>query len=191
MGCEAVEDPLARSALDAELGEQLPEQVGVAEADDRTVQADRVERGHEHLDQLRGPGRRLGTDQLDADLPHLTQLAALRADRPKDAARVGEPERSRLAGVAAGDQAGDRHRHVVAERQHRSRLVGEPVGSGPLRPVAAREGVEVLDRRRRDLGVAAGCEQLEQRRLDRAQLAHLLGEDVARAGGQWLAGHVR
>ena len=56
------------------------------------------------------------------------------------------------------------------------------------RPVAAGERLLVLDRRRRDLPVAARSEQLEERRLDRPQLAHLLGEDVTGAGSAvgWL-----
>ena len=106
MGGQALEDPVAGAALDPELGEELREQVGVAEPDDGAAEADRVERGDQQLDQLRGARRRLGADQLDADLAHLAELAALRTDPAEDARRVGEPERS--LGSAANRRATSR-----------------------------------------------------------------------------------
>ena len=45
--------------------------------------------------------------------------------------------------------------------------------------VAAREHLLVLERRRGDLAVAARVEHAAHRRLDRAQLAHLVGQHVA------------
>ena len=67
--CEAVEDRLAGAiAVDAELGEQLAVEVGVAEPDHRPGEAGGVERRGEHLDDLRGALGGLGADQLDPGL---------------------------------------------------------------------------------------------------------------------------
>ena len=169
-------------ALDLELVEDLAEEVAVAEADHGAFEPERFERRREHLDQLDRPLRRIGADQLDADLAELAELPALRPHPPVDAARVGEAERPLLVGEPARHHAGDRHRHVVAEREHGAGLVEEAVGGRALRPLPLRDHLLVFDRRRRDLLVAALREQAEQRRLDRAQLAHLLREYVAGAG---------
>ena len=134
-----------------------------------------VEGPREDLDHLGGAVRRLGSDQLDAGLRELTHLAALGAYRPVGARDVEEPERRLLGRVAAAHEARDRDRHVGAHRQQRAALVEESVGGRRAVLVAAREDLVVLDGRRRDLAVAAGGEHLDERRLEAAKLAHLVG----------------
>ena len=61
-------------------------------------------------------------------------------------------------------------------------LVEEAVGGVGGAAVAAGEHLVVLDRRRRDLAVAALFEDLDQGQVQPAQLAHLVGQHVARSG---------
>ena len=176
------EHGVARLALDPELGQQLAVEVGVAEADHGAVEAGRVERRLEHLDHLDGPLRRRGADQLDPGLGELAHLAALRAHRAEGVGQVAEPQRHLRVGVAAGDEPRDRHRHVGAQREQVAALVEEAVGGVGGAAVAAGEHLVVLDRGRRDLAVAPALEDLDHRQVQPAQLAHLVGQDVARPG---------
>ncbi len=186
MGGEPGEDRVARLALDAELGQQLAVEVGVAEPDDRPLEAGRVERRLEHLDHLRRPLRRRRTDQLDSGLGELAHLAAL---GPYGAVRVGQvakPQGHLGAGVATGDQARDRHRHVRAQRQQIAAAVEEAVGGIGGAPVTTGEHLVVLDCRRRDLAVAASFEDLDQGEVQAPQLPHLVGQHVAGSGRYWV-----
>ena len=158
---------VARLALDPELGEQLAVEVGVAEPDHGAVEPGGVERRLEHLDHLGRALRRGRPDQLDPGLGELAHLAALRAHRPVGVGDVAEAERRLGVGEAAGDQAGDRDRHVGAQRQQLAALVEEAVGAGGGAAVAARQHLVVLDRRRRDLAVAVALEDLDQARWSR------------------------
>ena len=107
VGGEAGEDRVARLALDAELGEQLAVEVGVAEADHGAVEAGGVERRLEHLDHLGGALRRRGADQLDPGLGELAHLAALRAHRAVGVGQVAEAQR-RLGARRSGWRPGGR-----------------------------------------------------------------------------------
>ena len=160
---ETLEDAVARPTLDLELVQHLSEEVSIAEADNGATEPDRVERGDEHLDQLDGPLRGFRADELDPDLAELSKLPALWSHAPVDAPRVGQPKRSLLRGEARGDHAGDRHRHVVAEREHRPGLVEEAIGRGSLGALALGDHLLVLDRRGGHLLVAAPVEEIEQR----------------------------
>jgi hypothetical protein len=113
----------------------------------------------------------------------LADLAALGADDPVRVADVGEPKRQLGVGVAARREPGDRDRHVGSQREQLAALVEEPVGADPAPPLGLLEDVVVLESRRRDLAVAALLEDLGQGRLERAELAHLVREDVP--GSRW------
>ena len=179
VGREPLEDRVARLSLDAVLGEQLAVEVGVAEPDHGPVQPGRGQRRLQHLDHLGGALRGRGADQLDAGLGELAHLAALGAHRAVGAGQVAEPHRHLGVGEAGGGEAGDRHGHFGAQGEQVAALVEEAVARAGRAPVAAGEHLVVLDRRRRDLAVAARLEDPEQRGLEPAQLAHLVGQDVS------------
>ena len=180
---EPVEDPRALLSLDPELGEQLAVEVGVAEPEDGAVQPDGVERRAQHLEHLGGALRRRRAEQLDPGVHELAHLAALWADDPVGVADVGEAQRRLGVGEAGGDQAGDRDRHVGAQREQLAALVEEAVGADPAAALAALQHLVVLERRRRHLAVAEALEDVDQGRLERAKLAHLVRQDVPGARG--------
>jgi hypothetical protein len=114
VGLQAGEDPVPGAPVDLELVEELPVEVGVAEPDHGAVEADRVERADEQLDDLDRAAGRIGADQLDADLPLLAHLAAARAHLAIDASGVAQAERPLAVAEPACGQSGDRDRHVAA-----------------------------------------------------------------------------
>ena len=139
MGGEPAEDGVARLALDPELGQQAAVEVGVAEPDHGAVEPGGVERRLEHADHLGGALGAGRADQLDPGLDEFAHLAPLRQHRAVGGGEVTEAQRQRRVGEAGGDEAGDRHRHVGAQRQQVPVLVEEAVGRGRGGPVAARE----------------------------------------------------
>ncbi len=180
---ELIEDALALLPLYAQLGQQLAEKVGVAEPDHGPVQPDGVERGAQHLDHLGGALGRARAQQLDPGVHELAHLGALRAHRPVGVADVGEAQRHLGLGVAARRHPRDRHGHVRAQRQQLAALVEEAIGADAAAPLGALQHLVVLECRGRDLPVAAILEDVGQGRLQRAQLAHLVREDVPGARG--------
>ena len=134
----------------------------------------------------RGPRRcrrRRGADQLDPGLQELARLAALRADAAIGVRQVTEAQRRLRVGVARRDQPGDRDRHVGAQHQHVALLVEHPIGRASAREVDARKRLLVLERRGVDLAVSGRGEHMPDAVGHRAQLAHLVGQDVARSAG--------
>ncbi len=129
------------------------------------------------------PCWRRRADQLDPGLGELAHLAALRAHRAEGVGQVAEAQGHLGLGVAAGDQARDRHGHVGAQGQQVAALVEEAVGGVGGAPVAAGQHLVVLDRGRRHLAVAALLEDLDQGEVQAPQLPHLVGQHVARSRG--------
>ena len=78
----------SRSLLDAQLGQQLAVEVGVAEPDHGPVQPDGVKRGAQDLDHLGGALGRVRAQQLDPGVHELAHLGALWAHRPVGVADV-------------------------------------------------------------------------------------------------------
>ena len=105
--------------VDAQLGQELAVERGVAQADHGAVEPGGVERGAQDLDDLGGPVRRGRADQLDSRLEELAGLPALRADGAVGAGVVEEAEGRLGRGVAVGDDARDRQRRVRAHREQR------------------------------------------------------------------------
>jgi len=94
---------------------------------------------------------------------------------------VAEAQRRLARAVAGGDDARDRHGHVRAQHEHSAGLVEHAVGRPRLGHVGAREHRLVLERRRVNLAVAVALESAAQDVGDRAHLARLFWEHVARA----------
>ena len=97
---------------------------------------------------------------------------------------VGEAQRQLRAGVAGADDARDRDRHVRAQHQHLAVLVEDAVGR-PRRRRARRGRAPTRTRARACRSRRSRRRRTTARRLlgDRAQLAHLVGQHVARAAG--------
>ena len=179
---ELVQDLRPRALRHAGAVEQPRVQRRVAEPDPVVLQPGRVERRAQHgqrLGRALRPGR---ADELDPRLQDLARLPALRAHGAVGVRRSSRSAAAaRRVGVAGGDHARDRDRHVRAQHEHVAVLVEELVGGVGRGRVAAREHLLVLQRGRRDLAVAARVEHAADRLGDRAQLAQLVRQDVARA----------
>ena len=142
-----------------------------------------VQRRAEHADRLGGALRPGRADELDPGLQDLARLPAVLAHGAVGVLEVTEAQRDLRRRVARGDHAGDRDRHVRTQHEHVAVLVEQPVRGVGGRRIAARQDLFVLERRRRDLAVAALVEHGPHRVGDRPQLAQLVREDVARAAG--------
>ena len=118
---EPFENRVARLPLDAELGQQLAIEVGVAEPDHGAVEPGRVERGLEHLDHLGGALRGRGADQLHPRLGEFPHLAALRAHGAVGVGEVAEADGLLGGGVSARRQPRDRNGHFRAQREQVAR----------------------------------------------------------------------
>ena len=129
------------------------------------------------------PVGRGGADQLDPGLEELARLAALRAHAAVGVREVAEAQRRLGVAVARRDQARDRDRHVRAEHEHLAVLVEHAVRGAARVHVGALERALVLERRRVDLAVAGPLEHLADAVGHRAQLAHLVGQEVSRSAG--------
>ena len=180
---EPVKDAGAVLTLHAELTEELAVQVGVAEAEDRPVEPDGVERRAQHLEYLRCSLWSRRAEQLDPGVEELADLPALRADGPIGVADVGEAVWRCGVREARRHQAGDRDGHVRAQGEQLAALVEEAIGADAASPLAPREHLVVFQRRRGDLAVAVALEDVDQGRLERAELAHLVRQDVPGARG--------
>jgi hypothetical protein len=177
---QPIQDPVARLVAHPELEEELTVEVRVPEADHRAGQARGVKRRAQNLDHLGGSIGSRCADQLHPRLGELAHLPALRVHGPVRPRDVGEAEGRLLVLQPRGDKTRDRNRHVRAHRQQLATLVEEPVRRVRVSLVAPPEHLRVLDRRGGDLPVASLFEGSAKRRLERAQLAHLLGQHVAR-----------
>ena len=181
VGGEAAEDRVARLALDAELGQQLAVEVGVAEADHRAVEPGGVERRLEHLDHLGGPLRRRRADQLDPGLGELAHLAALRAHGAEGVCQVTEPQRrlgARRSGWRPGGRSAPSCRSAArAGRRARRRSGRRCRRCGRRRGRAPRRTRSPASRPRR----SRGFEDLDHRQVQAPQLPHLVGQHVARS----------
>ena len=93
------------------------------------------------------PSGASGAEQLHPGVHELAHLGALRAHGAVGVADVGEAQRRLGVRVAAGGQAGDRDRHVGAQRQQLAALVEEAVGADAAAPLAALQHLVVLERR--------------------------------------------
>ncbi len=178
---EGVHEQLDGVGLDAVGAQQHRKQRGVAEADPEVAQADRVERVGEHRERLRRSLRRGRADELDPGLKELAHLAAVRAHAAVGVGEVAEAQRGLGVLIARADEPRDRHRHVRAQREHLAVVVEHAVRG--RRPTAAGEHVLVLERRGPHLAVAVVFEDAADGLGDVAQLAHLVGQHVASAGG--------
>ena len=118
-------------------------------------------------------------DQLDAALEELARLPGAALRGAVGVGEVAEAERRLGVRVAGGHHAGDRDRHVRAQRQHLPCLVEEPVARAGRALVADAQHLLVLERGRPHLAVAGALEGAAQALRQRAQLAHLVGEHVA------------
>ena len=72
---EPVEDAVPGGIVHAQLGEQLPVEIRVAEAEDSAAEADRVEGGAQDLEHLGGPIGGVRSDQLDPRVHELANCA--------------------------------------------------------------------------------------------------------------------
>src|SRR4051794_4677778 len=116
-------------------------------------------------------------DQLRAHLQELGQLAAAARDRAISLAAVAEPQRAVLVREASSDEARDRDRHVRAQHQQVPlRVEQSPARTGGAL-VALAEHLLVLHRRRPHFAVAGLLQRRAQAVHQRAQLAHLVGQD--------------
>ena len=178
--CTSVADePVADARRDAEGAQQRGVQRGVAEADAVAAQAGRVERVAEYGQRLGGAVGGGRADELDAGLQELAHLAAVRAHAAVGVSEVAELQR-RLGGrIARRDEPRDRHGHVRAQREHLAVVVEDAVGG--RRAAATAEHRLVFERGSPDLAVAVELEDPAHGLGDVAQLAHLVGQHVARA----------
>ncbi len=162
---------------------QLRVQRRVPEPDAVAAQPDRVQRAAQDRERLGGAGRARRADELDPGLEELAHLAAVRAHRAVGVGDVAEAQRRIGRRVARRDEPRDRDGHVGAQREDLAVVVEHPVRRRHVRPRRLGHDALVLDRRRVDLAVAVALEDGAQRLRDRAQLAHLVRQDVARAAG--------
>ena len=173
-----------RSAATPERLQQRRVQRRVAEPDAVGLQAGGVERRAQHRQRLGGALRARDADQLDPGLQELARLPALRAHAAVGVREVAEAQRRLGVGVAGRDQPRDRDRHVRAQHEHVAVLVEHPVGRAAAPAMSARSKVLlVLERGRVDLAVAGALEHGAHAVGHRAQLAHLVGQHVARSAG--------
>ena len=145
------------------------------------VQPGLRQRLHDQRDHL---GVALGAahpDQLDPALEELARLAAAALDRAVGVGEVAEPQGPGLGRIAVRHQPRDRDRGVRAQRQDVPAVVEQAeAGRGAL--VAAAKHLLVLERGRPDLAEPGAIEGRVQAPGERAKLAHLVGQHVARAG---------
>ena len=179
---EPVEDPAPVLALHAELREQLPVEIGVAQPQYSAIEPDGVERSAQHLEHLGGPLRGRRAEQLDPGVQELADLRPLRADDPVGVADVTEAVGRLGVSEAARDEARDRDGHVGAQGEELAALVEEAVRAHPAAALSPLQDLVVLQGRRRDVAVAEALEHLDQGRLERAEFAHLVREDVPGSG---------
>ena len=155
---ELMQDRRPRAGRHAERVEQRRVQRRVAQAHAVGVQPDRVEHLAQQLERLDRALQARRADELDPGLQHLARLPALRPHGAVGVGEVAEAQRRIGGRVARRHHPRDRDRHVRAQHEHVALLVEQPVGGLGRGGVAARERRLVLERRRRDLAVAARVE---------------------------------
>ena len=147
------------------------------------AQPDRVQRAAQDRQRLGGARRARRADELDAR-PAGTRASGRGAGAPRG--RRGRSSRSAAADRPSGS-ASRRRRAIGTVMSARSARTSpwssntRYAGDTPSRRRA--HDALVLDRRRVDLAVAVALEDAAQGLGDRAQLAHLVRQDVARAAG--------
>jgi hypothetical protein len=145
------------------------------------AEAGPLERPDHERDHLRVAFGRGRSDQLDPNLEELARLPASALRRAVGVGEVAQPERGLGLAPARPHHAGDRDRHVRAQDQDPPFFVEQPVAGSRGALVARHEHLLVLERRGPDLPVARLVEGRAQAIGDRADLAHLVGQDVTRA----------
>ncbi len=123
-------------------------------------------------------------DQLEPRLEELARLRGAAFDRAVRVREVEEPQRQRRVGEAVRHQARGRDRAVGAQHQHPALVVEQPEGGSGGPVVAAPQHVLVLERGGLDLAVAVLLEHAAQAVREQAQLARLVGQNIARTRGK-------
>ena len=156
------------------------------EIDREALDAGRGQRLVGERDHLGIGARTVGTDQLDARLPHLALGAQLRAGHLQHLARVAQAQRARLVGEAGRGDTRDLQRHVgthaehgVADRVHQPEGLLGHGGAG-----TGEQALLELHQRRLDLLIARRPERAQQtvdgrrleRRVGRENVVHPRGE---------------
>ena len=158
------------------------DELDLAEADREVREAGAQQALDGERDDLGISKGRRAAHELDAGLMELTLAASLRLLIAEGTADVGELQRLRIVAQAAGCEARNRRRHLVAQRERAVVLV-EELEEMRLQCAARaeRQVVEVLDGRRDDLVVAPLRKQGSELRLDGALLRSLHRQEVAHA----------
>ncbi len=125
----------------------------------------------------------LGADQLDSGLEELAGLTPLRPDPAIGVREVTEAQRRLGVAIARRHQPGDRDGHVRAEHEHVTLFVEHPVRGAARVHVGTIERALVLERRRVHLAVTGTLEHFPDAVGHRAELAHLVGQEVSRSAG--------
>ena len=177
-------DALLLRLGEVHLAHHAADEVDLPEADLKILQPCRADALDSQGDDLGISRDGARADQLDTALIEFALPPRLRLLRAENVADISELQRQRLLPHAARDKTCDGRRHLVAQRQ-RPVVLSEEFEHLRFQaaPVSHRQGVKVLDGRRRDLIISPETEKPHERRFHLALFLRLLRHEIPRSVG--------